>query len=179
MKKYPHGLTVLAVDEAIDAYREREYDDPEAGMIAAFEILLASMDKPEDWKQRAEAAENRLVVRSNYYEGVIADGNKRIAELEAKLAELEKQEPVAYVMGEETIEDFNRGYEFFAVRDAENEEEMKSIPLFTRPAPAADLAELVPDEKPVTNDKLLCDNIENNGWNLCRAAILHNIEEAK
>ena len=66
--------------------------------------------------------------------------------LQAKLAEMEKQEPVAYVMGEETIADFKSGYEFFAVRDAEHEEKMESIPLFTRPAPAVSLAELLPPE---------------------------------
>lgn len=48
MKKYPHGLTLNAVCDAIDAYREQEDDVPEAGMIAAFEILLAAMDKPEN-----------------------------------------------------------------------------------------------------------------------------------
>lgn len=47
MKKYPHGLTLNAVCDAIDAYREQEDDIPEAGMIAAFEILLSAMDKPE------------------------------------------------------------------------------------------------------------------------------------
>ncbi|WP_263056429.1 hypothetical protein [Pantoea agglomerans] len=47
MKKYPYGLTLRAVCEAIDAYRDHEDDVPEAGIIAAFEILLAAMDKPE------------------------------------------------------------------------------------------------------------------------------------
>jgi len=47
MKKYPYGLTLRAVCEAIDAYRDHEDDVPEAGIVAAFEILLAAMDKPE------------------------------------------------------------------------------------------------------------------------------------
>ncbi|EFM20550.1 hypothetical protein PanABDRAFT_0958, partial [Pantoea sp. aB] len=47
MKKYPYGLTLRAVCEAIDAYRDHEDDVPEAGIVAAFEILLDAMDKPE------------------------------------------------------------------------------------------------------------------------------------
>ena len=52
--------------------------------------------------------------------------------------------------------------------------------LFTRPAPAVSLADLVPpmkdDSIPGKNDSYIdmCD-----GWNACRAAILRNIEEAK
>lgn len=42
-------------------------------------------------------------------------------------------EPVAYIMGEETIDDFNRGYEFFAVRNAKDEPDMPSVPLYTAP----------------------------------------------
>lgn len=45
MTKYPHNIDSLALCEAIDAYREQEDVLPEAGMIAAFEILLAAMDK--------------------------------------------------------------------------------------------------------------------------------------
>lgn len=45
MTKYPHGLTLRAVCDAIDAYRDQENDDPEAGMLAAFEILLTAMAK--------------------------------------------------------------------------------------------------------------------------------------
>lgn len=45
MTKYPYGLTLQAACDAIDAYRDQEDVLPEAGMIAAFEILLAAMDK--------------------------------------------------------------------------------------------------------------------------------------
>lgn len=52
--------------------------------------------------------------------------------------------------------------------------------LFTRPAPAADLVELVPpmkdDSIPGKNDSYIdmCD-----GWNSCRTTILRKIEELK
>ena len=144
MQKFPYGLGMPAIIRAIDAYQQHEAESPETGILEAFVILLAASDIGENLRaleQRAEAAEARANNLNDGWLNAIAERD----EARAKLAELEKQEPVAYVMGEETIEDFNSGYEFFAVRDAEHEEEMESIPLFTRPAPATDLAELVPD----------------------------------
>jgi hypothetical protein len=44
----------------------------------------------------------------------------------------------------------------------------------TRPAPAADLADLVPPEADGSNLPFAA-----NGWNSCRAAILRNIEKAR
>ncbi|PLR52377.1 hypothetical protein CYR52_07415 [Chimaeribacter arupi] len=38
-------------------------------------------------------------------------------------------------------------------------------------APPAPVVQ-VPDEKAVSNDNALCDNIENYGWNSCRAEVL-------
>ncbi|MBD8181636.1 hypothetical protein IFU25_07965 [Pantoea agglomerans] len=84
--------------------------------IEANEIALAALTTPEYWKQRAEAAE-------------------------AKLAELAKQEPVAYWHHSGQV----------VTREECHDEKIFAIcckverPLFTRPAPAADLAELVPD----------------------------------
>jgi len=56
MKKYPHGLNLRAVCAAIDAFEAQQDDVPEAGMIAAFEILLTA----SGIVQRAEAAEAKL-----------------------------------------------------------------------------------------------------------------------
>ena len=135
----------------------------------------------EELEQRAEAAEDKTDNLNNGWLNAISERD----DARAKLAELEKQEPVAYVMGEETINDFNRGYEFFAVRDAEHEEEMNNIPLFIRPAPAIDLAELVPDKWyfqltfGIPNlDGMTPYQAHGAAWEQCRVAILRNIEMA-
>ncbi|EAB5938169.1 TPA: ead/Ea22-like family protein [Salmonella enterica] len=47
------------------------------------------LDNSTSWDalyEKLEAAEKRIAEQREYYEGVIADGSKRIAELEAKLA---------------------------------------------------------------------------------------------
>lgn len=96
---------------------------------------------------------------------------QRAEAAEAKLAELEKQEPYGYVVIT------GSGAKKFSTRHPRlrvtNE---PPVAVFTRPAPAADLAELVPDVEPYCNGlwpygvKALEDY---------RAAILRNIEEAK
>lgn len=62
MKKYPHGLSLKVICDAIDAYRAQEDDLPEEGMIAAFEILLAAMDKPALTAQPVKLPEKYLCV---------------------------------------------------------------------------------------------------------------------
>lgn len=56
-----------------------------------------------------------------------------------------------------------------------------AMKLFTRPAPTADLAELVPEEMPrqYQNGWPLGHSDEATGWNACRAEMLRKIEEAK
>ncbi|VXB51544.1 hypothetical protein PANT111_150126 [Pantoea brenneri] len=82
-------------------------------------VIQALRDDVRQWQQRAEAAE-------------------------AKLAELEKQDPVAYTDAEE-LETMRKGTfaDMFTPCD-EYKSDPLWIPLFTHPAPAADLAELVP-----------------------------------
>lgn len=107
------------------------------------------------------------------------DLEKRAESAEAKLAELEKQEPVAYRW--EGKESGNICY------DGIKPLGVISQPLFTRPLPAADLAELVPDECPegITDKMEESAGISLNEedcqglWSVCRAAILRNIEEAE
>lgn len=113
----------------------------DADTLQLTEIALAALTaQPDDWKQRAEAAEalnNHLELAVRKAEGVSESLRRRAEDAENKL-------------------------------------------LFTRPAPAADLAALVPpmkdDSIPGKNDSYIdmCD-----GWNACRAAILRKIEEAK
>ncbi|MDC9624058.1 hypothetical protein PSI22_21115 [Xenorhabdus sp. XENO-7] len=54
--------------------------------------------------------------------------NGRLAD---KLAEYENMEPVAWVMGDEEIDDFNRGYEVQVMRDCSDS--FDCIPLYRHP----------------------------------------------
>lgn len=168
MKKYPHGLTLNAVCAAIDDYQRHEDSVPEEGILAAFSTLLGhsdiadalrSMERTVDanmaaaqamhddmyhWKQRAEAAEalnNHLELAVKKAEGVSEALRRKVEAAEAKMAELAKQEPVAYWHHSGQV----------VTREECHDEKIFAIcckverPLFTRPAPAADLAELVPD----------------------------------
>ncbi|WP_208744890.1 hypothetical protein [Citrobacter portucalensis] len=48
---------------------------------------------------RAEAAEKRIAEQREYYEGVIADGSRRMAELEAKIETADKLQDSAFRHG--------------------------------------------------------------------------------
>ncbi|EPR8255283.1 ead/Ea22-like family protein, partial [Salmonella enterica] len=60
---------------------QREKDATEA-------VALALRDDMRQAREQLEAAEKRIAEQREYYEGVIADGSKRIAELESKNANL-------------------------------------------------------------------------------------------
>ncbi len=134
---------------------------------------------------------NELVERSNeiaaFYDNSILVDNKTILAIaeafraleqraeaaEEKLAEYEKQEPAYYATG----------FRLLTPSEIEQYDRLKLsriglMKLFTRPAPAVSLAELVPEEwseRAYTDEERGYDS----GWNDCRAAILRNIEEAK
>lgn len=133
-------------------------------LLASMRVALAALTAPEDWKQRAEAAE-------------------------AKLAELEKQEPVAWHIYQ--WRESPKGWDWYLTRafasEPNNSDGWRSVALFTRPAPAAGLAELVPDKwsleqalkfvedyTPPSEEESVLFAV-----NSFRAAILRNIEEAK
>lgn len=70
MKKYPHGLTLIAVCAAIEDYQRNEDSVPEEGILAAFNTLLAHSDIADAFraleKQRdALAAENATIKTMN------------------------------------------------------------------------------------------------------------------
>jgi len=102
-----------------------------------------------------------------------------------KLAELEKQEPVAC---KKRLVNHRSGQEHHwtyhgEVADASQGDvfHVEVVPLFARAAPAVSLAELVPDEKSTDVDYAYypLTKARHEGWNACRAAILRNIEEVK
>ncbi|EBX9481618.1 ead/Ea22-like family protein, partial [Salmonella enterica subsp. enterica serovar Abony] len=71
---------VLALlDENIQLHREKD---------AIEAVALALRDDMRDAREQLEAAEKRIAEQREYYEGVIADGSKRIAELERSETQL-------------------------------------------------------------------------------------------
>lgn len=90
------GTTVSIVDECGHAAQiitalldenlqlQREKDAIEA-------VVLALRDDMRQAREQLEAAEKRIAEQREYYEGVIADGSKRIAELEKGHQEAAKQ----------------------------------------------------------------------------------------
>lgn len=71
---------VLALLDELEHYKSREE-----------RVTKLVMDNSTSWDalyKKLEAAEKRIAEQREYYEGVIADGSKRIAELEAEKAEL-------------------------------------------------------------------------------------------
>ncbi|EBX1906279.1 ead/Ea22-like family protein [Salmonella enterica subsp. enterica serovar Zaiman] len=67
------------LDENIQLQREKD---------AIEAVALALRDDMRQAREQLEAAEKRIAEQREYYEGVIADGSKRIAELEARTVTL-------------------------------------------------------------------------------------------
>ncbi|WP_432761148.1 ead/Ea22-like family protein, partial [Salmonella enterica] len=63
------------LDENIQLQREKD---------AIEAVALALRDDMRQAREQQEAAEKRIAEQREYYEGVIADGSKHIAELESK-----------------------------------------------------------------------------------------------
>ncbi|MCL6408837.1 hypothetical protein EXT70_24820, partial [Dickeya dadantii] len=74
-----------------------------------------------------------------------ADLAGETASLRAQLAELRGQEPVAWIVGSEEIEDFKRGREVTVMRDGD-EEELGTIALYARPVPPDAAQQIIDDD---------------------------------
>lgn len=159
--------------------------------------------KHEDYaalKQRAEAAEaafsdneeakQLLFVQRDTLISANLTVGKALKAAEAKLAELAKQEPVAmryrWAPPHMKMPDGSQFYgDWKLVADAEIAnpgKDYERINLYARPAPAADLAELVPEEmNPKQASRSYGGEVVGyrDGWNACRAEMLRLIEEAK
>ena len=138
-----------------------------------------------DLEQRAEAAEAEGARLTRNYKHIIeqhmprtSDGcdkgwtrviearelQAKLEAAEAKLAALAKQEPVHF-------RPFGSDGETYVKCSPDH---IDAMAFWQHPAPAADLAELVPPEADGSNLPFAA-----NGWNACRAEMLRNIEEAK
>ncbi|EAA7933190.1 ead/Ea22-like family protein [Salmonella enterica subsp. enterica] len=78
----PDVLALL--DENIQLQREKD---------ATEAVALALRDDMRQAREQLKVAEKRIAEQREYYEGVIADGSKRIAELEARTVTLPQQAP--------------------------------------------------------------------------------------
>ncbi len=138
-------------------------------------------------EQRAEAAEAEVKHQLNVNALVCNDHQKNVAErnaLRAKLAELEKQEPYGTLINTFLATDPR------AIAEA-RQRGMRTIEVFTRPAPAVSLADLVPSEPTgemqaagacaIRFDTTAMNKLytANAVYRAMRAVLLRNIEEAK
>ena len=162
---------------------------------------------------RAEAAEADVELGMQ----LIKRLERQVLEYQAKLAEMDKQDPVLYALKfknsngkperlindnclfrhREDAEKYGLGGNYVTQENGKIEWvanpslNPEVIPLFTRPAPAVNLVDLVPDERNkwegTDEEGYDIDYMEpsdiyqmgkDEGFNLCRAAILRNIEEA-
>ncbi|ELG8730817.1 ead/Ea22-like family protein [Salmonella enterica] len=81
------ATTLALLDENLQLQREKD---------AIEAVALALRDDMRQAREQLEAAEKRNAEQREYYEGVIADGSKRIAELEAKLETADKLQDSAF-----------------------------------------------------------------------------------
>lgn len=91
--------TVLALlDENLQLQRDK--DSLEA-------VAIAMRDDMRDAREKLEAAEKRIAEQREYYEGVIADGSRRIAELDSRTVTLPPKE---HDNGTDSQIDINAGF---------------------------------------------------------------------
>ncbi|EQA6881133.1 TPA: ead/Ea22-like family protein [Salmonella enterica subsp. enterica serovar Typhimurium] len=72
-------VVLALLDENLQLQREKD---------AIEAVALALRDDMRQAREQLEAAEKRIAEQREYYEGVIADGSKRIAELERSETQL-------------------------------------------------------------------------------------------
>lgn len=93
------------------------------------------------------------------------------------MKKLEKQKPV----GKFVFEPMGERWHHIKHGEAQHAEpKLQLVKLFTHPAPAADLAEMVPEQALNGQARFLGDKepYYNRGWNDCRAEMLRNIAQA-
>ncbi|MDU4128676.1 hypothetical protein [Pantoea sp.] len=171
------------------------------GVLVDLQTISEIRDEFWAMKHRAEAAEAESARLTRNYKHIIeqhmprsSDGcdkgwtrviearelQAKLEAAEAKLAELAKQEPVAIVARQDPV----LLWEWTKL--GKRSDTPDGMYLYARPAPAADLAALVPVTIPKNVFNVIYDEcggfVETTAnaqhiWEYCRAAILHNIEE--
>lgn len=133
---------------------------------------------------RFSALEDKLRIKQNHIrlrDTYIEELEDRAESAEARLAELEKQEPIYQLMDDDTWYDAEPHIYHEITTQGYN-----GRIVYRRPAPAINLAEMVPDEMTFEYAIELCRERPGviaksfqEGANFILAAILRNIEEAK
>lgn len=152
-------------------------DNFSASMIVSTKNILAIAEAFRELEQAKVSAEHERDCHmdiADYFKESWVTQKQRAEAAEAKLAELEKQEPYGYVhnvcnppgsgVAASIFKEENRHYE---------------RPVFTRPAPAADLAELVPCCLVDAMSNLGLEGVSIGDKSIIGKAIevLHNIQE--
>lgn len=147
------------------------------------ETVLAIAEAFRSLEQRAEAAEAKLVSVTESRDQWKANAHEfsRCADrLEAKLAEMEKQEPIAHAWDVPKYPGSDR-----KVTELCSPKHKDAYPVYARPVPAINLAELVPGDYPLIRlqkAKLWIDRVMMDKPGMKEAktisAILRKIEEA-
>lgn len=152
------------------------------------------IEKVNHWSAMAKLTSSQESVLSAYQLDAIAEAFRALEQnaqaAEAELAERDKQEPVAC---KKRLVNHRSGIEHHWTYHGEVDKasqgdifRVEVVPLYARPAPALNLADLVPDEISLNKAVEAVSNLSHeslvgsyqDGWDSCRAAILRNIEEA-
>ncbi|ECN7521069.1 ead/Ea22-like family protein [Salmonella enterica subsp. enterica serovar Newport] len=111
-KEFPDEVAIaermLALLDELEHYKSREE-----------RVTKLVLDNSTSWDalyKKLEAAEKRIAEQREYYEGVIADGSKRIAELEARTVTLPDRKSVIFWPGD--ADEFDSLGYVIAVRSA-------------------------------------------------------------
>lgn len=138
------------------------------------ETIIAIAEYVQELERRAEALEAKYKEVSGWYVKM----KTRMLAAEAKLAELVKQRPVGKQY-RVSAKGNNSATEWSLWHDGDGDQfknsyDVETREVYDRPAPAVNLADLVPQK--MTNPHQIA--AEGTGWNDCIDAIIRNIEEA-
>lgn len=162
----PTVRTVSRVHTAMRVYFVAETDAYIAHLIERAEVAERERD---NWKQETKIRNSQLELAVKQRK----EQKERAEAAEEKLAEMQKQKPAGKFAFEPV------GGRWHHVKHGEAQDTEPKLPLvklFTRPAPAINLAELVPEGKLSLNNGIVGWD---EGWNACIAEIMCNIEELK
>jgi len=167
--------------EYAEKYGSAGYTNQE--VVETAKLLVTTTSQRDEWKRRAEAAEAALERESDIHIDTAASMREwrlRAEAAEAKLAELAKNPPIGRVdRGAATDSNEYPDARVVCLHEHVGWEAFQDgCELFTRPAPAADLAALVPKNVSYLDAPDEPSSLWAMGFNDCIAAILRNIKRA-
>ncbi|HHL5206327.1 TPA: hypothetical protein ACQ8ET_003100 [Klebsiella pneumoniae] len=97
-------ITELAQREKFEAWFKSSFHPDKTGPYIKDQLYFAWKAAGAELVEALEKTQQRIASQREYYEGVIADGGKRIAELESCVSNLKVNRPAVYGDG------FHEGY---------------------------------------------------------------------